>query len=139
KAYGMASWRVGYMVVPEALWSAVNKIQDTLLVCPPHPSQEAAVEALRAGRPYAAERMPALARMRDRAYEMLSPVASVPRADGAFYYLVRAETSLDSMAAAEYLIREHRVATIPGVAFGVKEGCALRVSFGALEEATATE
>ena len=29
KGYGMASWRVGYMVMPAALWDAVNKIQDT--------------------------------------------------------------------------------------------------------------
>ena len=43
------------------------------------------------------------------------------------------------MAAAEYLIRQHRVAVIPGSAFGVNDGCALRVSFGALEEGTARE
>ena len=139
KAYGMASWRVGYMAVPEGLWDAVNKIQDTLLVCPPHPSQAAAAAAIRVGKRWAVDRMPALARMRDRAFETLAPVAGVPRADGAFYYLIRAETRLDSMAAAEYLIRKHRVAVIPGSAFGVTEGCALRVSFGALEEETARE
>ncbi len=139
KAYGMASWRVGYMVVPESLWGAVNKIQDTLLVCPPHPSQAAAVAALAVGKRWTTERMPALARMRDRAFATLSAVADVPRADGAFYYLIRAATRLDSMTASEHLIREHRVAVIPGSAFGVNEGCALRVSFGALEEATASE
>ncbi|MDQ3171654.1 MAG: pyridoxal phosphate-dependent aminotransferase [Acidobacteriota bacterium] len=139
KAYGMASWRVGYMVVPESLWDEVNKIQDTLLVCPPHPSQAAAVAALAVGKRWTTERMPALARMRDRAFATLSTVADVPRADGAFYYLIRAATRLDSMAASEHLIRQHRVAVIPGSAFGVNEGCALRVSFGALEEATASE
>ena len=139
KAYGMASWRVGYMAVPESLWDAVNKIQDTLLVCPPHPSQAAAVAALAVGKRWTTDRMPALARMRDHAFETLSAVADVPRADGAFYYLIRARTRLDSMAASEHLIREHRVAVIPGSAFGVSEGCALRVSFGALEEGTALE
>jgi aspartate/methionine/tyrosine aminotransferase len=139
KAYGMASWRMGYMVVPESLWDAVNKIQDTLLVCPPHPSQAAATAALAVGRRWTTERMTALGRMRDRAFETLSAAADVPRADGAFYYLIRPRTRLDSMAAAEHLIREHRVAVIPGSAFGVTEGCALRVSFGALEEATARE
>lgn len=139
KAYGMASWRVGYMVVPESLWEAVNKIQDTLLVCPPHPSQAAAAAALQAGKRWTADRLPALERMRDLAYETLAPVAVVPRADGAFYYLIKADTPLDAMAASERLIREHRVAVIPGSAFGVDDGCALRVSFGALEEATARE
>ena len=139
KAYGMASWRVGYMVVPEALWEPINKIQDTLLVCPPHPSQVAAAAALRTGRSWTASHLPALARMRDRAWKTLASVADVPRADGAFYYLIKADTPLDSMAASERLIREHRVAVIPGSAFGLSEGCALRVSFGALEEATAAE
>ena len=50
KAYGMASWRVGYMVVPDVLFEAVNKIQDTILICPPAVSQHAAMAAL-AGRP----------------------------------------------------------------------------------------
>ena len=52
KAYGFASWRIGYMVVPEALATAVNKIQDTMLICAPHISQAAAIGALRAGRAY---------------------------------------------------------------------------------------
>jgi len=51
KAYGFASWRIGYMVIPETLWMAVTKIQDTILICPPHVSQAAAVGALSAGRP----------------------------------------------------------------------------------------
>lgn len=139
KAYGMASWRAGYMVAPEALWEAVNKIQDTILICAPHPVQEAAVAALKVGRKWTEPRLEPLARMRDRAWKTLSGVADVPRADGAFYYLIKADTTLDSMAATEKLIREHRVAVIPGSAFGVTEGCTLRVSFGALEEATAGE
>jgi aspartate/methionine/tyrosine aminotransferase len=49
KAYGMASWRVGYMVIPEALNDAINKIQDTILICPPAASQYAAAAAGTAG------------------------------------------------------------------------------------------
>jgi aspartate/methionine/tyrosine aminotransferase len=139
KAYGMASWRVGYMVVPSALTEAINKIQDTLLICAPHPMQHAAMAALQVGKAWAASHLPSLARMRDTARDALETVAEVPRADGAFYYLIKARTSLDSMAATERLIREHRVAVVPGAAFGVAGGCTLRVSFGALEEATAAE
>ncbi len=50
KAYGMASWRIGYMVIPEQLHDAVNKIQDTILICPPAVSQHAAMAALEVGR-----------------------------------------------------------------------------------------
>ena len=139
KAYGMASWRLGYMVVPEALWEPVNKIQDTILICAPHATQDAAIAALKVGRAWTAPKLEPLARMRERAWTTLSEVAEVPRADGAFYYLIKAGTSLDPMTACERLIREHRVAVIPGSAFGVTEGCTLRVSFGALEEHTAGE
>ena len=49
----MASWRIGYMVIPDALLEAVNKIQDTILICPPAVSQHAALAALDVGRAFA--------------------------------------------------------------------------------------
>ena len=49
----MASWRIGYMVIPEVLAEAVNKIQDTMLICPPAVSQHAAIAALEVGRSFA--------------------------------------------------------------------------------------
>jgi aspartate/methionine/tyrosine aminotransferase len=35
KAYGFASWRIGWMVIPARLEAAVRKIQDTNIICPP--------------------------------------------------------------------------------------------------------
>ena len=43
------------------------------------------------------------------------------------------------LALVERLVKEHRVAAIPGTAFGISKGCSLRVAFGALETATAAE
>jgi len=45
----------------------------------------------------------------------------------------------DPMRLAGRLIREHRVAAIPGTAFGVTDGCYLRVAYGALEKKTVAE
>src|SRR4029079_4181773 len=39
KAYGFASWRIGYMVAPAALVDPIRKIQDTILICAPVISQ----------------------------------------------------------------------------------------------------
>ena len=47
KSYGFASWRIGYMIIPEHLFEAVRKIQDTILICPPVISQYAAVGRFR--------------------------------------------------------------------------------------------
>jgi aspartate/methionine/tyrosine aminotransferase len=62
----------------------------------------------------------------------LQGLAEAPSADGAFYCLLRVHTSVPSVTLAERLIREHRVATVPGTTFGLEEGCYLRVSYGAL-------
>jgi len=43
------------------------------------------------------------------------------------------------MTLAERLIRQHKVAVVPGEAFGVTDVCSMRVSFGALDEATVDE
>lgn len=142
KAYGFAGWRIGYMVVPEALWMAVNKIQDTLLICPPHVSQAAAVGALSAGRAYTAPFVERLAAVRLQVLEKLAAIgdiAEVPSADGAFYCLLRVRTRLDAMTLCERLIREHRVATVPGSAFGLTDGTYLRISYGALDAESVNE
>ena len=142
KGYGMASWRVGYMVLPARLWDAVNKIQDTILVCPPAISQQAALAAARVGRAYAQPAVETLGRLREIIYRELTrdtALIETPPADGAFYFFIRLRAALDPMQVAERLIREHRVAAMPGVAFGAASGCYLRVSYGTLDEQTAAE
>lgn len=142
KAYGFASWRIGYMVIPRHLFESVEKIQDTLLICAPAVSQFAAVGALRAGRDYCRSRSASIAAIRGRVLEALdgvSDLCSVPAAEGAFYVLLRVHSDQDPMALVERLVREFGVAVIPGTTFGLTEGCYLRVSYGALTEETATE
>lgn len=142
KAYGMASWRMGYMVIPEVLWEAVNKIQDTVLICPPLVSQHVAVAALKVGRSYCDSHVARLDGMRTMMADALSQrgvPCDVPAALGAFYYFLRVHTSMDSTTLTEWLIREHRVAVTPGSAFGASHGCHIRVSYGALDLHTAAE
>ncbi len=142
KTYGMASWRIGYMVIPEHLFEAVNKIQDTNLICPPLVSQAVARAALESGSGYCRARVAELADVRSMVLEefaAISDVCTVPRPDGAFYCLVRLHTTLDPLAVVERLIVDHRVAAVPGTAFGLTEGCYLRVSYGALDKDTVAE
>jgi aspartate/methionine/tyrosine aminotransferase len=140
KAYGFASWRIGYMVMPAHLLVSVKKIQDTILICPPVISQHAAVGALEVGRAYCDGKRAGIERVRDIALEELGRIRSfceTPRADGAFYFLVRVDTPLGAMEMVERPVREHGVAVIPGDTFGAEEGCRLRISYGSLEEETA--
>jgi len=137
KAYGFASWRIGYMVIPEQLFESVNKIQDTNLICPPGISQEAALAALRVGAAYCRPQVETLATVRQLVRDELraiTDICEVPTATGAFYYLLRVHTPLDPFTVAERLITQHRVAVIPGSAFGLTQGCYLRISYGALDK-----
>jgi aspartate/methionine/tyrosine aminotransferase len=136
KTYGFASWRIGYMVVPEQLADAIAKIQDTNLICPPVVSQHAAIGALQAGEPFRRQKIGGIAEARELVLaelEALGERVTVCPADGALYFLLRVDTRLPAMTLVERLIREHGVAVIPGTTFGLHEGCYLRVSFGALE------
>jgi aspartate/methionine/tyrosine aminotransferase len=135
KAYGFASWRIGYMVVPDELFDAVNKIQDTNLICPPLVCQAAAAGALRVGRPYTVPHVAALDVVRGEVHETLrglGDLVEAPGTDGAFYVLLRVRTGLDAFTLTQRLIERHKVAVVPGSAFGVTDRCALRISFGAL-------
>ena len=142
KAYGMASWRIGYMVIPNALWEAVNKIQDTVAICPPLVSQHVALAAVGVGAEYAHAHRDRLDGLRRHVLATLgdpSVSCDLPPVRGAFYYFLRVRTGLDSMTLAERLVREHQVAVIPGAAFGATTGCYLRLSYGALDVDTARE
>lgn len=142
KSHGFASWRIGAMVVPEHLLEAVRKIQDTILICAPVISQFAAIGALQAGPAYCRGKIAELSGVRRLALRELAALGErcgIPRADGAFYFLLRLQTQLHPMQVIERLVREHGVAAIPGTAFGQDEGCHLRVAYAALNADTVAE
>ncbi|MCF2972619.1 pyridoxal phosphate-dependent aminotransferase [Synechococcus sp. Nb3U1] len=145
KSYGFAGWRIGYMVIPEALFMPILKIQDTNLICPPVISQYAALGALQVGSAYCRERLESLVAVRQvalSAFQTLGERVQIPTAQGAFYFLLRLKTDWPAMAVVEHLIREHRVAVIPGDTFGLKSGegiCYVRVAYGALDQTRAAE
>lgn len=142
KAYGFASWRIGYMVIPEHLYLPVLKAQDTNLICASAIAQYAAIGALGFGRSYTAVGLSKISETRMILLEELKAVSkfcSFPQPDGAFYFLLKIDTPLSSITLATKLIEEYKVAVIPGNAFGLDQGCYLRVSYGSLEPETAIE
>lgn len=142
KSYGMAGWRSGYSVVPAQLLESVKKIQDTNLICPPIVSQVASAAALRVGSDGCRQAGVELQHVRDAALDVLSPLADVcrvSRPQGAFYLFLKLATDRDAMNVVETLIRDHGVAVLPGTAFGDRDGCSIRISYGALDAQTVIE
>ncbi|NCJ08696.1 pyridoxal phosphate-dependent aminotransferase [Synechococcales cyanobacterium C] len=139
KAYGFASWRIGYMAFPDHLSDAILKIQDTLLICPPVICQYAALGALQAGRAYCEKQGSEIATIRQTVLDQLAELAdicTIPSPQGSFYVLLKVHTTQTDMELVEQLIRTYGVAVIPGCTFGMAQGCYLRVAYGALQADT---
>ena len=145
KNYGMASWRVGYVVYPLALAEAMNKVQDTNLICAPVVSQLLALQALKKGRSIVTPQIEALGRVRAAVHDALAglgDLVSFPRTEGAFYVLMKLPGVDDALAFNRAMVERHRVATIPGFAFGLTDTRSAnyqRLSYGALDAATVAE
>jgi aspartate/methionine/tyrosine aminotransferase len=142
KAYGFASWRIGYMIVPEHLLPAIKKVQDTNVICPPVVSQWAALAALCEGEKFYRPHIEALADVRllvKSKLDSLGDLVFVPSSKGAFYFFVSVATDMESMEMVKRLIKEFGIAVLPGSAFGVKDKCNLRLSYGALSPDSVAE
>ena len=142
KAYGFASWRIGYMVLPNHLVDAVKKIQDTILICPPVVSQYAALGALQVGASYCRGHLETIASIREIVLDALKPLeglCTIAPARGAFYVYVKVNAQIEALELVECLIRDYQVAVIPGTTFGMEDGCYLRVAYGALKPETVAE
>ena len=153
KAYGMAGWRVGFMAAPAAFTSALAKVQDTVLICPPRLIQRAAQAALAVGPAWCRPRIAALAERRAQLLAAVAraqngglPVRLLTEPDGAFYGLlaldppVASAAGLTGDALMRRLVLEHRVAAVCGESFGYPAAePVLRLSYGLLGAAELEE
>jgi aspartate/methionine/tyrosine aminotransferase len=148
KNYGMASWRVGYVVFPSDLFDAMNKVQDTNLICAPVPSQLLALEVLKFGREWVQPKIESLAAVRKNVYDALGTLGDLvqfPQTQGAFYVLMKLPGlpgEQDPLAFNRAMAQNHKVVSIPGFAFGLmdtQEANYQRLSYGALEPASVSQ
>ena len=142
KSYGFAGWRIGYMVAPASLKLAIMKAQDTNLINATVASQYAALGAMEAGGAYPRSFLNDLSEVRTLVLEQLasiSDICSAPQPDGAFYVFLKVNADKHPLALAEELISSYKVAVIPGTAFGIHNGCYMRIAYGALQKSTVAE
>ena len=140
KAFAMTGWRMGYVCAPKELIKIMLKVHQYTIMCAPTAGQYAALEALRSGADtnyaYVAEMVRAYDRRRRimlDAYEKMGLHCFEPR--GAFYtFPCIRSTGLTSQEFAERLLREEKVACVPGTAFGESGEGFVRCSY-----ATATD
>ncbi len=131
KAYAMTGWRLGYACAPSVIMEQMIKIHQFAIMCAPTTSQYAAVEALRRGdedvalmcEAYNQRRRFLMHTFREMGLQCFEPY-------GAFYvFPCIKEFGMTSDAFAERLLKEEKVAVVPGTAFGDCGEGFLRISY----------
>jgi aspartate/methionine/tyrosine aminotransferase len=124
KYFSMTGWRIGWLVVPQALVRPIERLAQNLYISPPAVAQVAALGAfdgrdeLEANkRVYAENRALLLEELPKAGLERILP------ADGAFYlYADVGEFTADSHAFTKEMLADIGVAATPGVDFDAERG-----------------
>lgn len=131
KAYAMTGWRLGYAAAPHVILEQMLKIHQFAIMCAPTTSQYAAVNAMKNGdsdvemmrESYDQRRRFVLHAFQEMGLECFEP-------NGAFYTFPSIKRlGMTSDEFANRLLREEKVAVVPGTAFGACGEGYLRVSY----------
>ena len=131
KSHAMTGWRLGYACGPKVIMDQVLKIHQFAIMCAPTNSQYAAVEAMRNGDADVAmmrEQYNQRRRFLMHEFERMGLQCFEPF--GAFYIFPSIkEFGMSSDEFATRLLREEKVAVVPGTAFGDCGEGFLRISY----------
>lgn len=131
KSYAMTGWRLGYAAAPEVILKQMLKIHQFAIMCAPTTSQYAAVSALKNGdedvknmrESYNQRRRFLVNAFREMGLDCFEPF-------GAFY--VFPSIKRFGMSSDEFcmeLLKQEKVAVVPGTAFGASGEGFIRVSY----------
>jgi aspartate/methionine/tyrosine aminotransferase len=142
KSYAMTGWRVGYAVAPKVLIDEMEKLMEHMVSGVTAPAQRAALAAIQAPRDCIHEMVEEYDRRRKVVHEGLNAIEGISCIvpESTFYAFPNiSRLGLSSWEFAKYIVREHKVAVVPGSIFGNKGQGYVRISFAAdierLEEA----
>jgi len=131
KAFAMTGWRIGYACGPAPLIDAMMKVHQYTMLCASIIAQDAALEALRHGWDSMQQMRAQYHRRRDlvvRRFNEIGLRCHSPR--GSFYAFPNVTvTGLSEKDFAVGLLQEHKVAVVPGTAFGANGAGHVRACF----------
>jgi L-glutamine---4-(methylsulfanyl)-2-oxobutanoate aminotransferase len=130
KTYGMAGWRLGFVVGNPEIVSRLDLLADHVRVGIFAPVQHAGIAALTGPQDSVAERVETYRRRRERMRELLPDL----ECEGSFYLWWELPEGLTP----ELLLAEHRVAVAPGEGFGSRGAGWARLSLAVPDEVLET-
>jgi aminotransferase len=136
KAYAMTGWRIGYLCAPKEICDAALKIHQYVMLCAPAMGQIGALEALRSAED---EKTSMISEYRLRRNSFVAGLNRIGLSchvpEGAFYAFPSVKgTGLSDVEFAERLLREQRVAVVPGSVFGAGGEYHLRCAYAVSRE-----
>jgi aminotransferase len=134
KTYAMTGWRIGYVHADEELMQQISKVHIPLAICAPVVSQYAALAALQGPQDCVAEFRDHYLITRNLMCQRLENMKSVfeyqkPTGSYLMFPKILLKEGHDSATFCKKLLREARVSTTPGIAFGPTGEGHLRMSF----------
>lgn len=135
KSYSLSGWRLGYLFGAGHVLEEALKVQDSVVICPPTPSQFLLEECLKV-HGWVEQRSEEVRHRLNLCRKAMESSAGLEwrEAGGGFFTLAEIPEEMNSYKLAEYLIDEYSIATIPGDAFGSAGKGHLRFSFGCLSD-----
>jgi len=135
----MTGWRIGYLHADEELIPQINKAHIPFAICAPVVSQYAAIAALKGSQDcvnkfknkYLSARNLMCERM-----DSLNSIFKYQKPDGSYLMFpeILLEEGKDSITFCKKLLKEGKVSTTPGIAFGPTGESHLRLSFCVSED-----
>jgi aminotransferase len=136
KSFAMTGWRIGYAAAPEEIAAAMLKIHQYTIMCAPIMGQMAAIEALKNGEGEIKRMAGQYDQRRHLIVNGLNQIGlSCFEPKGAFYAFPSIKsTGMSSQDFCAQLLREEKVAVVPGDAFGQCGEGYIRCSYAASVE-----
>ena len=139
KTYAMTGWRIGYLHADEEVIPQIKKAHIPFAICAPVVSQYAALAALKGSQNCVEEFGNHYLNMRNLMCERLDKLKSVfeyqkPGGSYLMFPKILLKEGKDSISFCKKLLKEARVSTTPGIAFGPTGESHLRLSFCVSEE-----
>ena len=139
KSYAMTGWRIGYLHADEELIPQIKKAHIPFAICAPVVSQYAAIAALKGSQDCIKEFKNHYLNTRNLMCERLDNLNSVfeyvkPGGSYLMFPRILLEEGKDSISFCKNLLKEAKVSTTPGIAFGPTGESHLRLSFCVPEE-----
>lgn len=133
KDFSLTGWRIGFLFGPKKLLAPIFATHDTLVNCAPVVSQYAGLAALKSEDKILGDTMPSYKERRKlmgECLESMSEYLDFVWPEGSYFFFPKIKNLKDSEKFCFDMMREAKVAAVPGSAFGAAGEGYIRLCFG---------